>query len=252
MPDDRFGDLGGDEGARGPRSAGDRFAELDRTRPEEPGPGAGAPAPARPPRRYLWLVGVAFTAFVVIAGVNVVRTSGERSLRGLGPGERVPDFAAPLAVGGPDADVNVKQRPDDPAELGARPACEVRVPGSLNSCELTRRPLVITFFFTQRADCLPLVDTLDRLRGAFPGVNFAAVVGRKSRAEAEQLVRRRGWRLPVMVDRDGALLNLMRVGGCPTTTFVEAGGKVRETALGTLPEAEVRRRVEALPPAGAR
>jgi hypothetical protein len=49
----------------------------------------------------------------------------------------------------------------------------------------------------------------------------------------------------VGVDHDGAVTNLYRVGGCPTTVFANSGGRVLETRLGPLTEnqlvAEARR-----------
>ena len=52
--------------------------------------------------------------------------------------------------------------------------------------------------------------------------------------------------MPVAVDPDGALVNLYRVGVCPTTVFAEAGGKVRETRIGAVGDAGLRRAVAAL------
>jgi hypothetical protein len=40
------------------------------------------------------------------------------------------------------------------------------------------------------------------------------------------------------------------VGGCPTTIFSAAGGKVRETALGNLTEDQLRARAERLARSG--
>jgi hypothetical protein len=50
----------------------------------------------------------------------------------------------------------------------------------------------------------------------------------------------------VAVDRDGAVVNIYRVGVCPTTVFAYPGGKVRETKLGTLDARQLRAAVSAL------
>jgi hypothetical protein len=50
----------------------------------------------------------------------------------------------------------------------------------------------------------------------------------------------RGWRQPVAIDRDGAVANLYGVGGCPTTIFARAGGRVATTKLGNLTEDQLR------------
>jgi hypothetical protein len=69
------------------------------------------------------------------------------------------------------------------------------------------------------------------------GVEVAAVYfSRNDFDEIRATVRRRGWTLPVGVDHDGAVANLYRVGGCPTTVFAYRGGRVRKTRLGPLTE----------------
>jgi hypothetical protein len=74
-------------------------------------------------------------------------------------------------------------------------------------------------------------------------VQFATVFFTdKERSEVRALVEARGWRQPVAVDEDGAVANLYGVGGCPTTVFARAGGRVAATELGNLTEAELRRR----------
>jgi hypothetical protein len=78
--------------------------------------------------------------------------------------------------------------------------------------------------------------------GDLPGVNFATVFfTRKKRDQVRALVAERDWRQPVGIDRDGAVANLYRVGGCPTTIFARAGGQVATTKLGNLTEDQLRR-----------
>ncbi len=81
------------------------------------------------------------------------------------------------------------------------------------------------------------------MKGAFPGVRFAVLMSGNDRPEAERIVRRRDWTQPVGVDEDGAVVNLYGVGVCPTTVFALPGGRVTETALGNLTEAELRTKV---------
>jgi hypothetical protein len=50
----------------------------------------------------------------------------------------------------------------------------------------------------------------------------------------------------VAIDEDGAVANLYGVGGCPTTVFARAGGRVMDTELGNLTEARLRRQAERL------
>ena len=89
----------------------------------------------------------------------------------------------------------------------------------LNSCKLREGPAVLTFVVTQGTDCEPQVDRVERMRREFPDVDFAVVLSGLERDEAVQIVRRRGWRLPVGLDPDGAVTNLYGIGVCPTTVF---------------------------------
>lgn len=250
MPDDRFGDLGGPPAGNG-RSAAERLAERDRVDPEPDDPRRRPEVP-RPGNRYAWAVGI-----VMLMGVSVLLfttalpNSGE-GLRGPAPGETVPDFAAPSATGNiDDNDANVRQRSGEGGTAaGTIPACDVVSEEVVNVCELRERPLVITFLVTRGADCEPQVDRVERMRGEFPQVEFVAVVSGDQREDVEQIVRRRGWELPVAVDRDGAVVNLYGVGLCPTTVFARAGGAVERVEIGNLTEDQLRTQVRRLLPQG--
>jgi hypothetical protein len=261
VPDDRLGDLGrgGDhpgrderagDGETGARSAGERLAELDRRRPEQVPRGEepieGDPGPGR--GRYMWIVGIAFAVIVVVAAFDAARQDTGRGdfLRGLSPGAPLPAFAAPLATGGLEGDANVSQGRSDAGAAGARPACEVRSPEVVNVCELRRRPLALTFIVTRGADCAPELSLVDRVSRDYPGIAFAAVVSGDARERVAALVRARDILMPVGVDPDGAVVNLYRVGVCPTITFAERGGRVRATRIGRLDEAALRRDLSAL------
>ena len=77
-------------------------------------------------------------------------------------------------------------------------------------------------------------------------MNFATVFSsRKDRDELRMIVSARGWRQPVATD-DGAIVNIYGVGGCPTTVFAKAGGRVVDTKLGNLTEEQLRRQAERL------
>jgi hypothetical protein len=196
----------------------------------------------------MWVVAVAIAVVAVVAAFDSARqTTSDRSfLRGLPPGTSMPAFAAPLATGRLDGDANVKQRPGGSDAAGGRPACEVRSPDVVNVCELRRRPLALTFIVTRGTDCAPDLTLVDRVSRDFPQIAFAAVVSGDSRASVAQLVRRLGVRMPVAVDHDGAVLNLYRVGVCPTLTLAERGGIVRATRIGRLDEGALRRDLRSL------
>lgn len=238
---------GGDD-----RPAAERLRELDERDTERDAAAAGG-APEEPesqPRlgRYMWIVGVVFAVLAVYAAFDATRQgTGRRDfLRGLPPGTQLPDFAAPLATGRLEGDANVSQGRGDTEAAGARPACEVRSPDVMNVCLLRERPLVLTFVVTRGADCAPELSLVDRVSRDYPALAFAAVVSGDSRRRVAALVNQRGIRMPVAVDRDGAVVNLYRVGVCPTLTFADRGGVVRATRIGSLREAALRRDLDAL------
>jgi peroxiredoxin len=232
--EDRFSDLGAGDGRR---SAAERLEERDRTHPE---PGPRRPEVPRPSSRYAWLVGIVFFIAIVVAAINAIPNSG-RSLRGPKPGTFMPRFSAPDALGDKQGVANVKQSLNDRGSGNRTPACAVRGAGVVNSCQLTERPVVLTFVFDRGADCFPQVDRVERMMRTVPGVNFPVVYfSRKDRDEVREIVRRRGWTMPVAVDGDGKLTDVYRIGGCPITVFAKAGGRVRSTKIGFLTEGELR------------
>lgn len=241
MSDDRFEDLGGEQRRA---EIGDRLAERDRTHPEQP----RRPEVPRPGNKYAWLVGILM--LMVLAVVLFLQTlpNEGKGIDGPRRGSVLKAFAAPSVRGNLEGDANVCQRREDCSEqAGAKPACTLVSEEIVNVCELRRKPLVLTFIFDRGADCYPQVDRTERVRARLPGVNFATVFfTHKERAEVRRLAEERGWRQPVAIDQDGLVANLYGVGGCPTTVFARAGGRVAATALGNLTEDELRRRAQRL------
>lgn len=232
MPDDRFADLGPER-----KSAAERFQELDERSPE---PGPRKPRqPARPGGRYGWVVGVAFMVVVVVAGANALRNSGE-GYQGVPPGELLPPFAAPLAVGGPDGkDVNI----------APSSACNVRGPGVFNICDLrAEKPIAMTFVANAKQGCEAQLDRVEAVRREFSDVGFVGVISRRGRSDIESLARTRGWDFPIVVDRDAALFNLYGIGDCPTTVFARRGGIANASIRGKLDPARLRAELRKIAP----
>ena len=245
MPDDRLEDLG--EGARDPdgMAAAKRLADLD----TEPEPDERSPR-AEPPRaggRYLWIVGMAFVVAVVVAGLNSLPNAG-RGNSGPAAGQSLPVFAAPLASGAVEGDVNVRQPRSGTDSEGSRPACDVRGPGIVNLCDLRKKPLVITFAGPGGGECGARLDIVDRLDERHRDVSFLGVVSDRDRGEVAELASEHGWTMAVAVDRDRALFNLYRAGLCGSTVFAHRGGRVSETVadIGSLSDAELRRAIETI------
>ena len=228
-PDDPFADLGAEEAGRRRRKAiGDRLAERDRVAPE---PVDRKPEVPRPGNKYAWVVGIVMLMGIAVLLLTTALPNTGEGIRGPQPGELLRPFAAPLATSNVDdeADANVCQVEPCPESAGPVPACEVRSELVLNLCELRQRPLVLTFMVTAGADCEPQVDRVERIRDEFPGLQFAVVMSGNDRSEAEAIVERRGWRQPVGVDKDGAVVNIYGIGICPVTVFALPGGIVFET-----------------------
>ena len=218
--------------------------KTDPTRP----PSAPPPTPRLPAgaSRYGWFVGVVAVLLITYISVNTVRTRGVGSA-GLRQGSALPQFAAPIATGPlPDGDVNVARKAGQ-GGAGRRPACSVRGPGVLNSCDLVRNsPAAIAFLATRGAQCTGEIDALARATARHPGLKVAAVSIRGDRAELRRLVRTHRWRFPVAWDRDGILANLFGVAVCPAITYVLPGGRVQGTSVGRLEGPALDARLSAL------
>jgi hypothetical protein len=197
--------------------------------------------------RYVAVVGLVLVGLITL---NTLLTH-PRGASGIAPGEAVPPFAVPLATGSLPGDANVATRAND-GSAGRRPACAVRGPAILNVCQLYEQGPVVLALFVDADSCPAVLDDMQRLQSAFPGVRFAAVAIRPERAALRRLIAVHGLSFPVGVDRDGILAVLYKVSSCPQLTFAYPGGVAQGHALLTRPPlAALRARVTALV-AGAR
>jgi hypothetical protein len=157
--------------------------------------------------------------------------------QGLQAGDELPPFAMPLSTspckGRCDANVATKA---DQGAAGAKPACSVRGPQVLNSCELAEGgPFVLAFVFQPVARCRDQLPALQRVAARHPEVKFRVVAVRADALTARSLRST----LPVGYDHDGAVANQYAVVVCPTITYVRAGGKVAGSSVGPLGEAAI-------------
>jgi hypothetical protein len=190
---------------------------------------------------------VAVLGLIALFAVALYSTlSARRGLAGIAPGERLPPFAAPLALGGPRGEVDVAARANEGAS-GKRAACTVRGPGILNICQLYERGPVVLALFIDAGSCAGVLDDLQRIAPSFPQVGFAAVAIREDPASVARLVRSHRLTLPVGVDREGRLGVLYTMLSCPQITFAYPGGVVQSAALLNRPSLQVlRARVQEL------
>lgn len=217
--------------------------------------GDGSEQPSRRPAAiYSVIVGLVFIAIIAVAGINLISTE-DSGVLGAGEEGDLPlaQFAIPDARGDLEGDANIAQ--DDcetpqipcPEDDSRTPACLVDLEGAIRVCDLFSRPLVLSFWFTKGGDCEAEQDVFETAYRRFGDrVNFLAIDVRDEREEVRRLIAERGWTHPVGLDRDGALSNLYRIGGCPSFVYAYPGGILQGTSIGELNEAELTARVNEL------
>ena len=213
--------------------------------------------PGERPRRttvYSLIVGMAFIALIAVAGINTISTKNKGVLGASNEGDMpLAQFAVPNARTGASGDANIAQDDCDAARIpcpsGNRrtPACQVDVAGALRVCDFFDRPLVLSFWFTRGGDCENQEDVFeDAYRKYRSEVNFLAVNVRDDASEVRKLIQEHNWTHPVGLDRDGALSNLYRVGGCPTFVYAYPGGTFQSTSIGRLDDQQFFTKVDDL------
>jgi hypothetical protein len=204
--------------------------------------------------RYSIVVGLLFVAIVAVALIHGVPGGGGTLGLDKQPARwALPEFAVPVAAGKLEGDANVAQ--DDcsaaavpcPADARRTPACRVPTPGAIRVCDLFDRPLVIAFWFSKGSNCVDQQDVVSRVYSRYRGrVNFLSLDIHDDRDTVRELIRQRGWAMPVGYDRDGAVASLYRVGGCPTFAYAYPGGTLESASIGELGEGGLSDRVERL------
>ena len=207
--------------------------------------------------RYSLVVGLLFLAIIVVATINMIEDGGGGETLGIDslPARwPLPEFAVPAGAGELEGDANVAQ--DDcetsaipcPEDAQRSPACRVDLPEAIRVCDLFDRPLVISFWFTKGGDdCVQQQDVVERVFRRYRGlVGFLSLDIRDDRDTLRELIRQRGWTMPVGYDRDGAVAGLYGVGGCPTFAYVYPGGTLESAGIGELTVPQLSDRVDRL------
>lgn len=222
---------------------------------ESPAPAArdpDDPARLRGKARSRVPLGISLLALAILLTWIAVNTVRHQGVSSTGPprGSVAPPFAAPLALSARSGDVNVAKRAGQGA-AGSVPACSVRGAGILNSCDLMRgHPVALAFFTPGQGRCVAALRQVDRARARHPGIRVAAIALGGDRDRVRREIGALGLRFPVAYDRDSVLANLYGVAVCPLVTFVERGGRVAGTAVGTQTAAMLERRLAALDAGG--
>jgi thiol-disulfide isomerase/thioredoxin len=193
--------------------------------------------------RYSLGVGLVFLVLIAIATIHTLSGGGEDTL-GLDKQPArwpLPEFAVPAAAGQLEGDANVYQ--DDcessslpcPDSAKRAPACGITTPGAIRVCDLFDRPLVLSFWFGTSGTCESQQNVVSAVAARYRGrVNFLSLDVRDSRGSVRELVRERGWEMPVGFDRDGAVAALYRIGLCPTFAYAYPGGTLQSSSFGAL------------------
>lgn len=203
------------------------------------------PSPARAMPHYGRYAGLLALVILALITVNTIVTK-PNGAKGLAPGERMPPFAVPLALGNLVGDADTARHADEGA-AGRVPACRERGPQILNICQLYEEGPVLLALFVDGGSCPDVLGDMQALAPSFPGVRFAAVAIKNGRSEVRKLIAKRGLTYAVGLDSDGALAALYKVATCPQLTFAYPGGEVQSRAILTRPpRATLRARLEAL------
>jgi hypothetical protein len=193
--------------------------------------------------RYSVIVGLVFLILIGLATLRTLSGGGEDTLGLEVQPARwpLPEFAVPVATSNLEGDANIYQDDcgsstlpcsEDPPRV---PACRITTPGAIRVCDLFDRPLVISFWFGTESGCERQQDVVSTVAARYVGqVNFLSLDVRDSRGSVRELVRERGWEMPVGFDRDGAVAALYRVGGCPTFAYAYPGGTLESASIGEL------------------
>lgn len=207
--------------------------------------------------RYSIIVGLLFLAVIVVATVNTIENGGGGETLGLDrlPSRwPLPEFAVPAGAGKLEGDANVAQ---DDCETSAipcsedaqrTPACRVDLPEAIRVCDFFDRPLVISFWFTKGGGgCVEQQDLVQSVfRRYRDRVGFLSLDIRDDRDTVRELIRQRGWTMPVGYDRDGAIAGLYGVGLCPTFAYVYPGGTLESASVGELTASQLSDRIDRL------
>jgi len=134
-----------------------------------------------------------------------------------------------------------------PGALGRLVDERPKLGSELITLEGQGRPLILSFWFTRGGDCENQEDVFEHAYRRYKGrVNFLAIDVRDSDEQVRGLIASHHWTHPIGLDRDGALSNLFRVGGCPTFVYAYPGGLVESTSIGKLDDQRFFTRVDEL------
>lgn len=123
---------------------------------------------------------------------------------------------------------------------------------NINSVDTAGSPLVITFWTTWNTDSIDQIKILDDYslsiskedRGV--SARILLINSQESKEVVYSMIRRGGYDLDVLLDKNGEVSNLYGVHTLPTTFFIDKNGKIIEIFVGTLSRADLIKKMEGI------
>jgi peroxiredoxin len=109
--------------------------------------------------------------------------------------------------------------------------------------------VVLSFWVTWNpaaVDQVVILDSYFQEIGNKGNVVLLAVDNLENRSIVLNFIKRGGYNLPVLTDKDGKIGELYGINYLPKTFFINQAGKIKETFTGALSKEEIKNKVEAL------
>lgn len=137
---------------------------------------------------------------------------------------------------------------DGDANIDPKQACKVEGADVIRVCDYFDRPLVMSFWFTKGGSrCIDQQDVFDDVAlGYKRRLGALSINVRDDRDDVRSLIEEHGWKVPAGYDRDGAVSNIYRVGGCPTFIYVRKGGVMKNATIGPASAEELNAQIRSL------
>jgi hypothetical protein len=176
-------------------------------------PSRGEPAIAPASRLYRWWVRVTALAILVLIVAYLLTTHAPPS-RGIAQGQPLPKFSVPSAAGQLNKDP-LTATDQSPGQVDQPLACQLPGRGWISVCALDQKAPLVLVLFVNDHHCAFVLDDLERMRSAFPGLDILAVALRGQHGRLQRTIRNRHWQFPIGYDRNGVLASIYKVGVCP-------------------------------------
>lgn len=120
----------------------------------------------------------------------------------------------------------------------------------INSVDLSDRPTVITFWATWNSESIDQIKIFDDYLASLKDTSLEssprilAIDSQEAKSTVENVIRRGGYKLEVLVDQKGETSTLYGIKTLPTTFFINREGKIIEIYTGTLSKSMIVDKIE--------